>query len=377
MLVNKYPARRHTDLQWRIAFENSAIGVTMADFPGRYFAANSAFLNILGYTESELYQLTFMDVTYEEDRELNLRLIHELMEGKRQHFELEKRYCRKGGGLVWVRTNVALVPGIGGTESFWFAIVEDITPRKEAQGALQVAQAELARMSRLTTMGELAASIAHEINQPLTAITNNSSACLRLLANHDVEPDLLRRILEEIVADSTRAGRVIARIRSFLKKEPTEENKLDVNELILEVLALADHELSRNQVLLECELTKTLPTVLGDRVQLQQVLLNLIINGIEAMTKVTTRPRILRVQSRTCELGNVMVAVCDSGTGLGQDADRLFDPFFTTKANGMGMGLSISRSLIEGHGGRLWATPHSPHGSVFYFTLPAESRRPS
>ena len=225
MLVKKYPDRRRTDLRWRTAFENSAIGVTMADFTGRFFAANSAFLNILGYTESELYQLTFMDITYEEDRELNLALIQELMEGKRQHFELEKRYCRKGGGLVWVRTNVALVPGMGGTASFWFAIVEDITPRKEAQEALQVAQAELARMSRLTTMGELAASIAHEVNQPLTAITNNSSACLRLLADHGLSPDLLRRVLEEIVADSTRAGRVIARIRSFLKKGSTEKNK--------------------------------------------------------------------------------------------------------------------------------------------------------
>lgn len=377
MLVKKFPVRRRTDVRWRIAFENSAIGVSMADFTGRFFAANSAFLNILGYTESELYQLTFLDITYEEDRELNQALIQELIEGKRQHFELEKRYCRKGGGLVWVRTNVALAPGVGGTPSFWFAIVEDITPRKQAQEALQVAQAELARMSRLTTMGEFAASIAHEINQPLTAITNNSSGCLRLLANHDLEPDLLRRILEEIVADSTRAGRVIARIRSFLKKEPTEKNKLDMNELIQEVLELAHRELSQNRVLLECKLNKTLPTVLGDRVQLQQVLLNLISNGIEAMTAVTTRPRILCVQSQISELGNVMVAVCDSGTGLGQDADRLFDPFFSTKANGMGMGLSISRSLIEGHGGRLWATPHSPHGAVFCFTLPADSRSAS
>lgn len=212
MVLKKYPARRRTDLRWRIAFENSAIGVSMADFTGRFFAANSAFLNILGYTESELYQLTFMDITYEEDRELNLGLIQELKEGKRQHFELEKRYCRKGGGLVWVRTNVALVPGMGGTAPFWFGIVEDITPRKKAEEALQVAQAELARMSRLTTMGELAASIAHEVNQPLTAIINNSSACLRLLADHGlISPDLLRRVLEEIVADSTRAGSVIAR----------------------------------------------------------------------------------------------------------------------------------------------------------------------
>jgi C4-dicarboxylate-specific signal transduction histidine kinase len=145
---------------------------------------------------------------------------------------------------------------------------------------------------------------------------------------------------------------------------------LDPNELVQEVLALTDRELSENRVLLERELTEALPPVLGDRVQLQQVLLNLIMNGIEAMTAVTNRPRLLWVQSRIDEPGKVLVAVADSGTGLGLDADRVFTPFFTRKANGMGMGLSISRSLIEVHGGRLWAGPNYPHGAVFYFTLP-------
>ena len=246
--------------------------------------------------------------------------------------------------------------------------------RRQFEEALQATQAELARISRLTTMGELAASIAHEVNQPLTAITNNCSACLRLLADHNLGPDLLRRVLEEIVADSTRAGAIIARIRSFLKKGSTEKNQLDLNELIQEVLALADRELSENRVLLERELTKTLPKVLGDRVQLQQVLLNLIINGIEAMTPVAIRPRILRVQSRMHESGNILVSVRDSGAGLGLNADRVFTPFFTTKAKGMGMGLSISRSLVEAHGGRLWAGPDSSHGAVFYFTVPVAAR---
>jgi C4-dicarboxylate-specific signal transduction histidine kinase len=249
----------------------------------------------------------------------------------------------------------------------------DITERndwKEARQALRIAQAELARVSRLTTMGELAASIAHEVNQPLTAITNNSSACLRLLADGNLGSEVLRRALEKIVADSSRASAVIARIRAFIKKAPPEKNELDLNELIQEVLALTDRELSENRVLLERELTKALLPVLGDRVQLQQVLLNLIMNGIEAMTAVTNRPRLLSVQSRIDESGNALVAVRDSGTGLRLDADRAFTPFVTTKAKGMGMGLSISRSLIEAHGGRLWARPNSPHGTVFCFTLP-------
>jgi len=253
----------------------------------------------------------------------------------------------------------------------WFGSVIDLHDWKEAQQALQMTQAELARVSRLTTMGELAASIAHEVNQPLTAVTNNSSACLRLLANRSLEPEVLRRALQEIVADGTRASAVIARIRTFIKKTPAEKNELPLNEVIEEVLALAGRELYENRILLERQLTAALPLVLADRVQLQQVLLNLIMNGIEAMTAVTNRPRLLAVQSRIDESGDVLVAVRDSGTGLGSEADRVFTPFFTTKANGMGMGLSISRSLVENHGGRLWATPNSPHGAVFSFTLPA------
>jgi PAS domain S-box-containing protein len=249
--------------------------------------------------------------------------------------------------------------------------------RKRAQEALQMTQAELARVSRLTTMGELAASIAHEVNQPLTAVTNNSNACLRLLAAGNLQPEVLRRVLEEIVADATRASAVVSRIRGFIKKAPAEKNKLNMNEVIQEVLTLADRELSENRVRLDRQLTGALPFVLADRVQMQQVLLNLIMNGIEAMAEVTNRPRSLCMQSRIDESGDILVAVRDSGTGLGSGPDRVFTPFFTTKANGMGMGLSISRSLVESHGGRLWAAPNIPHGAVFYFTLPESGGSPS
>ena len=245
--------------------------------------------------------------------------------------------------------------------------------RKRAQEALQMTQAELARVSRLTTMGELAASIAHEVNQPLTAVTNNSNACLRLLAADKLTPEILGRALEEIVADGTRASAVVARIRGFIKKEPVEKNKLDMNDVIQEVLALADRELYENRIRLERQLTRALPLVSADRVQMQQVLLNLIMNGIEAMIPVTDQPRALWVESRVDESGDILVAVRDSGHGLGSAADQVFTPFFTTKANGMGMGLSISRSLIENHGGRLWAMPNSPFGAVFSFTLPVST----
>lgn len=370
MLATEDQALQLADGRWRIAFENSVIGITMADFTGRFFAVNSAFATMLGYQEPELYQLTFMDITYEEDRKVNLELVRDLAEGKRKHFQIEKRYRRKDRSLVWVRTSVALVPGMGAVAPFWFGIVENITRRKEVEEALQMTHAELVRVSRATSMGELAATIAHEINQPLTAINNNSSACLRLLADGNLEPGILVRALEEIVADSTRASNVIARIRSFMKKAPSERNELEANDVIQEVLALKERDFSENQVLVGRELANDLPRVLGDRVQLQQVLLNLFVNAVEALASVTDRPRSLWVQSRVDESGDVLIAVHDSGTGLGVDADRIFGPFFTTKADGMGMGLSISRSIIEAHGGRLWAEPNSPTGTVFYFTLP-------
>jgi len=252
----------------------------------------------------------------------------------------------------------------------YIAVVQDVTERRQSEEALEKSRSELAQMSKLTTMGEMTASIAHEVNQPLTAVTNNANACLRLLANHNLEPDVLRRVLEEIVADGTRASTVIARIRAFVKKAPVEWTELDINEVIHEVLALAGHELQNRGVLTECLLTKTLPLIRADRIQLQQVLLNLVMNGIEAMTGVTGRPHVLWIQSGLEASGDVLVEVRDSGIGLGSEADRLFTPFFTTKTNGMGMGLSISRSLVEGHGGRLWASPNSAQGAKFSFTLP-------
>jgi PAS domain S-box-containing protein len=252
----------------------------------------------------------------------------------------------------------------------YIAVIQDVTDRRLAEEALERSRSELAQVSKLTNMGEMAASIAHEVNQPLTAVTNNGNACLRLLANHNLDPEVLRRVLEEIVADGTRASAIIARIRAFLKKAPVERSELDINEVISEVLALAGHELQNRGVVTECRLKKTLPRIRADRIQLQQVLLNLIMNGVEAMTGVTDRPHILCIHSGLEESGDVLVEVRDSGTGIGSEADRLFTPFFTTKTKGMGMGLSISRSLVEAHGGRLWASSNTPQGAAFSFTLP-------
>jgi PAS domain S-box-containing protein len=356
--------------------EANVVGIMMFNLDGAITEANAAFLHMVQFDRDDLAsgRVRWADLTPTEWRARDERAMLEIKAtGAVQPYE--KEYLRKDGIRVPVMVGGALFEG---SQSAGVAFVLDLTEQKRAQEkledarrALHATQAELARVTRLTTMGELGASIAHEVNQPLTAVTNNGSACLRLLAKGNLDPEVLRRALEEIVADAARASAIISRIRAFIKKAPTEMYELDINNVIQEVLALAGHELQNNQVLLDCHLTETLPHVRADRVQLQQVLLNLIMNGVEAMTG--AQPRTLSLESRTDESGNVLVAVRDSGTGFGSEVDRLFTPFFTTKGNGMGMGLPISRSLIESHGGRLWATANSPQGAVFSFTLPASS----
>jgi PAS domain S-box-containing protein len=356
--------------------EANVVGIVMWNIEGAITGANEAFLRMVQCDRDDLAsgRVRWTDLTPAEWRGHDEQAVAALKAtGIVQPFE--KEYFRKDGSRVPVLLGGALFEESGNEG---VAFVLDLTEQKRAQEKLQQAQqslyatqGELARISRLTTMGELTASIAHEVNQPLTAITNNGSACLRLFANQNLDPEVLRRALEEIVADGNRASAVIARIRGFIKKMPAEKGELDVNEVIQEVLALVGPELQKNRVAVKRELGKTLPLVLADRVQLQQVLLNLVVNGVEAMTAVTDRPRELVVQSQIKESEDLMVTVRDSGTGLSSEADRVFTPFFTTKANGMGMGLPISRSLVEGHGGRLWAAPNSPHGAVFSFTLPA------
>lgn len=243
---------------------------------------------------------------------------------------------------------------------------------QQANEARQQVQTELAHVTRVMTLGELTASIAHEVNQPLAAIVTNSNACLRWLGGATPNFGEARQAVERIIKDSYRASDVISRVRALVKKAPPRSDLVDVNEVISEVLALAQNEARRHQVFLKRELASELPPVLGDRVQLQQVILNLIVNGLEAMAKAAGDGRELSVSSsRDFESHNLTVAVRDSGEGLDQaNRERVFDAFFTTKADGMGMGLAICRTIIESHGGRLWATANSPRGSVFQFTLP-------
>ena len=242
--------------------------------------------------------------------------------------------------------------------------------RKRAEEQLRDTRAELTHVARLTTMGELAASIAHEVNQPLGAIVGNADICLRWLNDKEIDVSQLREALEDIASDGHRASEVISRIRSLAKKHVPTKSPVDLSDIAREVISLVGHEAQRKQVTLRSDLSPSLPPVAGDRVQLQQVLLNLVMNGIEAMNEIDGRKRELTVETDVCESG-VLAAVSDCGVGIElAQAEQIFRPFHTTKPGGLGMGLAISRSIIESHGGKLWAEPNKYRGATFKFTLP-------
>ena len=247
---------------------------------------------------------------------------------------------------------------------------------QERTEALQKAQTELAHVTRVMTLGELTASIAHEVNQPLAAIVTNGNATLRWLGGTTPNLSEARQAVERIIKDSYRASSVISRIRTLVKKTPPRNDLVNLNEVIIEVFALAQSEARRHRVSLKQQLKNNLPLVRGDRVQLQQVILNLIVNGLEAIAKNKAGARELIVSSKQDTEEHVVIAVSDSGEGLdAANLDHVFDAFFTTKPDGMGMGLAISRTIIEAHGGRLWASSNSPKGAVFQFTLPVNAER--
>ena len=250
----------------------------------------------------------------------------------------------------------------------------EIAERESVQEGLIRAQAEIARIARITTMGELAASIAHELNQPLGSIVMSGDACLRWLAAEPPDLGEARQAVEAIIRDGTRASSVLVRTRGLLRRGERVRERLDINDVIREVIALMDGELRRNGASLRTEMPRELPPVVVDRVLLQQVILNLVMNAIEAMRAVSDRARVLCIRTQEQHSGSIVVFVEDSGVGIDPEhLGRMFEAFYTTKVQGIGMGLTISRSIIEAHGGRLWAVANDERGSTFCFTLPIDA----
>jgi PAS domain S-box-containing protein len=364
-------ALRASEERWRNLFENAPVGIGLLDRQGRFVAANPAYQELVGYSEAELQSLTPADISLEEDRGITKAVMAALAEGQPHVERYERRYRRKDGGLVWVDLSTFLIP-VAGSAPLLSGVAVDLTERKRAEEALRNAQAELLRVTRLTTTGELLASIAHEIHQPLSAVATSGSACLRWLDREQPDLAAARGAVLRIVRDAHRAGNVIHGLRAIAQKSGPQLTELDINDAIQEVLTLSRSDLHRHGIVLHTDLTAEMRPVFGDRVQLQQVLLNLITNAVDAMSAVTDRPNVLTIASECAEPDGMLVAVEDTGTGLDPAmVDRLFTPFVTTKANGMGIGLSICRSIIEAHGGHLWVSPRMPCGTVFRFTVPS------
>ena len=363
-------ALRASEERWRSIFETSTLGITIFDQDLHYVATNPAFRTMLGYTDEELRQLTPLDITVGEERGTALSRLADLQQGKVDHYQVVKQYRRKDGKVIWGHSSVARA--MESRPEKFIATMIDVTESKGAQDKLRATQTELARVTSLTAAGQMAASMAHEIKQPLAAIVTGGSAGLRWLSKPTPDLQEVRAVLESIVSEGHRANQVIDGIRAMFRNDSREKVLLDVNEVIREVIALLHSELQNHQILVQTELISQLPPVLADRVQLQQVVANLVANAIEAMDTVADRARTLRVKSVIGEPDGVLIMVEDSGPGIDpENADRIFHPFFTTKSQGTGMGLPICRSIIEAHNGHLSVRPAADRGSVFEISLPA------
>ena len=363
-------ALRASEARWRSIFETSTLAISVFDQDLRYTATNPAFQAILGYTDEELRQLTPLDLTVAEERGTADIRLTDLREGKIDHYAVEKQYRRQDGKLIWAQSSVARASQ-SGPEMFIGTLI-DITESKRAQDSLLATQSELARVAQLTTIGQMAASIAHEIKQPITSIVMGASAGLRWLTKKPPNLREVRACLELIANNSDRANQVIDGVRAMFQKGRQEKEFLDINQIIRETLELVRGEVQKKRIVLQSELSEDLRPVFGNRIQLQQVMLNLFSNAIEAMDAIANGTRQLRVSATSFAPESVLIVVADSGPGFPpKDVNRIFDPFFTTKSHGMGMGLSICRSLVEAHNGQLSARPGAENGAVFEMTLPA------
>ena len=331
---------------------------------------NRRLLDYVGRSVEDMRGERLLETIHNEDRD-RFRQSWQLALSSAQVFEGEWRVRGADGNYRWFFTRGVPLIDRDGKIPHWYMTNTDIEERKTAEQALLRTQGELAHLSRALTMGELTASIAHEVNQPLTAVVTYGHACLEWLSANPPNLGEARTAAKKVIEDGSRAGAVLSAIRALFKKEAPTKEWLDMNEVIRQLTVFLRDEASANQISIRTDLASDLPRVKADRIQLQQVVLNLIVNAMEAMRGITGRPKEVVISCRKESSKNILVIVEDCGVGFGAEiADKIFNPFFTTKPQGIGMGLSISRSIVEAHEGRLWAVPRPSGGAIFQFTLP-------
>jgi len=336
---------------------------------GELFWSDEVY-RIYGYEPDEKPAINLaMQRTHPEDLARTQQHLENLMQEERD-WEYEYRLLMPNGAVKYIRAvNRTSRDAFGNLEMVGSVI--DVTAARRAEEELHQAQAQLMHVARVTTLGELTASIAHEVNQPLAGVVSSGNACVNWLTNQPPNIEKARQSVDRIIRDAKRASEVVGRVRDLAKKAPLQKVRLNINQAIQETIVLTRREIEQNHVSLRTHLSSDLPLVWADRIQLQQVILNLIINAIEAMNALSDGPRDLHVSTKRDDPNDVVLTVRDSGAGLDpRELENIFEAFYTTKRDGLGMGLAVSRSIIEGHGGRLWATPNEPRGAVFHLTLP-------
>jgi PAS domain S-box-containing protein len=329
--------------------------------------------HILGqpWQEAPMARGRVLQMVHPEDRDMMRRALAEALQSGRR-YDVEYRAVRPDGEVRIVHSLGDVTRDQSGRPRRMFGILQDITERKRAEEVLHHTQAELAHVNRVATLNQLTASIAHELSQPIAGAAASGHAALRWLVRETPDLEATRRAIERVIRDTNRAGDVINRARDLIKKASPRKDRFDINEAIREVVALTFGEARKNGISVQTQLAEDLPLIEGDRVQVQQVILNLVVNAIEAMSGIGLEPRELHIKTEKADTDVVLVAVQDSGPGLDpENPERVFDAFYTTKAGGLGIGLSICRSIIKAHGGRLWASESLPHGAIFQFTVPA------
>jgi two-component system sensor kinase FixL len=376
-IIRDVSARKHAESvikqqqeELRLTFDSAPIGMVTMSSTGRFLSANRALTRLLGYSEAKMLSMNLEDVVHPDDADACLRYVAEAFTGQLENPRLSARFAHQNGKHRIGLMHSGLIRDSEKNPLRLVTQIEDITERVELENEARDHQQRLTHLNRLSTLGEMAAGIAHEINQPLTAIASYTQACQRRIEGGTSDRDKILSILSKVSAQALRAGDVIHRVRSLVKNQKSSQIRTDINKIVTDSVSMAKIDTRLLDCRLRMQLDPLAPPVLADSVQIQQILLNLIGNALDAMESVSVDRREILISTSGAAFGEVKTTVADRGEGLLDEvAEQLFNPFFTTKERGMGMGLSISRSIIAAHGGRLWFSDNPAGGTVFHFTV--------